>query len=180
MNEKYYINRIRQNDKQALDIFIRELYPDVYRFVYRKMNGLDISKDITQEAFLRFIKNIRGYEHNGKVLSYLYKIASNLCVDYFRKNKNEDVEIEEVILKDEKVNVHESVLNKIKKDILMNYIQNLKSKEQDVIILKYFHQYTFKEIAMLFEISESTVKSRHKSALIKLKTMVKEEDFNER
>ena len=178
MNEKNLINRMKQNDKQALDIFIRELYPDVYRFVYCKMNGLDISKDITQEVFLRFIKNIRSYEHNGRVLSYLFKIASNLCMDYFRKNRNEDIEIEEAILKDD-TDVHESVLRKIKQEKLLSYIYVLKGKEQDVILLKYFHGYTFKEIASIYDTPESTIKSRHKSALIKLKKMIKEGDFDE-
>lgn len=180
MHEKYYINRIKHNDKQALDMFIRELYPDVYRFVYHKMNGADISKDITQEVFLRFIKNVMGYEHNGKVLNYLFCIASHLCVDYFRKNKKaEYIEIEEGISKDEKINVHEEVIAKLKKEELLKYIYLLHPKEQDVILLKYFHQLTLIEIAKMYNTPESTIKSRHAKALLKLKQLLKEGEFDE-
>ena len=76
-------------------------------------------------------------------------------------------------------NVHEAILNQIRNEELMLYIGELSDAQQDVILLKYFHQMTFKEIAESFSIPISTVKTRHTAALKKLSTLWKEGDYHE-
>ena len=87
MNEKAYLKEIRKGNQEALNAFIETLYPSVYRYVFCKVSGKEEAKDITQEVFLRFIKQIHNYQSNGKVLAYLYTIAMNCCHTYYRKEK---------------------------------------------------------------------------------------------
>ena len=180
MKEQMIINKIKKGDQRALDSLIRELYPPIYTFAYRKVQGDDVAKDITQEVFLRFIRQIPNYRCEGKTLHYLYRITSNLCHDYFRKMKREyNVDIDEKSneLHDES-NVHESILNQIRNEELRLYISELKEEHQDVILLKYFHQMTFKEIAESFHIPLSTIKTRHTAALKQLSKRWKEGENN--
>lgn len=169
MNEKYYIKRIRHGDHQALDQFIEILYPQVYEFIYHKVQG-DIAKDLTQEVFVRFIRALPTYQSEGKVLNYLYKISSHVCLTYFKQNKNHLSYEDELVEGHE--NVHEAILKQFDKEELDQAIYQLKPLQQDVIILKYFKQYTFIEIASLYNVSVSTIKSRHYQALIKLKKIM--------
>ena len=127
--------------------------------------------------FIRFIRQIPTYHHEGKLLHYLYRIASNVCKDHYKKREyHEDIQDLEYQLEDEKT-VHETVLTQMRNEELMLFIDKLNDNQQNVILLKYFHQLTFKEIAQLYHIPISTVKSRHTQALIKLRSYMKEGDF---
>lgn len=179
MRETHLINKIKKGDQRALDTLLQEMYPQVYTFVYRKLQGDDVAKDVTQETFLRFIRQIVNYRCEGKTLHYLYKIAGNVCRDHYRKSKRESyesIESKETMLSSEE-DVHESILNQMRNEELMLYIRQLSEDQQNVILLKYFHQMTFKEIATLYEVSDSTIKSRHIAALKKLKSLWKEDTY---
>lgn len=177
MNESNLIRKIKKGDENAMDILIQSYYPFIYAYVSRKMLMDDCAKDITQEVFLRFLRYLPTYRQEGKLLHYLYRRASNVCKDYYRKMQyHEDISELDYMIEDD-TNVHESILNQLKYEELMLWISKLNDIQQDVIILKYFHQLTFKEIADIHHIPVSTVKSRHTQALIKLRKLMKEGGF---
>lgn len=175
MNEKRLIYKIRKGNQEALEFLISELYPSIYAFVYRKMQGDDIAKDITQEVFVRMIREVMTYREEGKLLHYLYRIASNLCVDEYRRRKvrcHENLDEVEHMICDEG-NLHEEVLQLMDKEELLEQIGTLPYVQQDVLLLHYFHQLTYQEIATAYGLALSTVKSRHRAALNALYTKMK-------
>lgn len=178
MNEKYYIRRIQKGDHRALDHFIELLYPQVYCFICHKIKDENIAKDITQDTFVRFIRALPTYHSEGKVLNYLYKIASHVCYDYFKKEKNYLI-LEDELIADETIDVHETIIKNMTSTQLQEAIYELKPAMQDIIILKYYHQYTFKEISEIYHIPISTVKTRHYQALIQLKKQMEGEHIDE-
>lgn len=174
MDEYKYIKKIRNGDQNALNELIEFLYPQLYRFVYRKLQGDDATGDIVQDSFIRFVRVIPTYQVQGKVIHYLFKIASNLCADYWKKKGREsDCEMNDEDFIDEDVNIHEQVIKKINHEIILKYLQDLSLAQQDVILLKYYEHFTFKEIAMIYQVSESTIKSRHTQAIQKLRRKMK-------
>lgn len=180
MREKR-ITKIKKGDPCALDSMIREYYPQIYAFTYRKLCGDDVAKDITQEVFVRFIQQLPMYRNEGKTLHYLYRIASNLCHDYFRDRKrkwSEDLDEKQNELYEQQP-LHETILEKMQHEELMLYIQSLSEVQQDVILLKYFHQLTFKEISECCDTPISTIKTRHHAALKKLQQLWKEGEQDE-
>lgn len=181
MSEHALIKKIKKGDQHALDTFIREMYPSVYTFAYRKMQGDDLCKDITQEVFIRFIKSIPMYHEEGKSLHYLYRITSNVCKDFYKKSKHQyydDIDEKAYLFADEE-DVHETILIKLRDKELFVYIQSLSIQQQDIILLKYYHQLTFQEIADILLLPLSTVKSRHIAALKVLRKCYKESEENE-
>lgn len=181
MREQQILHKIKKGDQQTLNNFIQDLYPYVYSFTYRKMQGDDSVKDITQEVFVRFIRQLPMYHAQGKTLHYLYRIASNLCHDYHRKMQRDlhtDIDRQENLISADS-DVHEVILDQIRNEELMYYIGELSDSQQDVILLKYYHQMTFKEIAQSFSIPVSTVKTRHTAALKRLCALWKEGGYHE-
>ena len=176
MREKDYIRRMQKGDHHALDEFIEILYPQVYTFIYYKVKGEDIAKDLTQDVFVRFIRALPTYQSEGKVLNYLYKISSHVCYSYYKGLKG-DLLLDDELVSDKHVNVHEAIIKQFKQDELQKAIYQLKPVQQDVIILKYFEQYTFQEIADIYHLSVSTVKSRHYQALVRLKKIMEGADY---
>lgn len=180
MRESNLIRRIKKGDNKALEFLIHEYYPSIYSFVSRKMQMDDSAKDITQEVFIRFIRQIPTYRHEGKLMHYLYRIASNVCKDHYKKIEyHEDIETMAYQL-DTGVDVHEVILTQMRNEELMLLIDQLSDDQQNVIVLKYYQQLTFQEIADLYHLPVSTIKSRHTQALIKLRKFMKERDEYER
>lgn len=175
MNEKYYIKRIRKGDHDALDQFIEILYPQVYIFIYRKVQD-DIAKDLTQEVFIKFIRALPTYKSQGKVLNYLYCISSHVCLNYWKRTKK-DLPLEDELIEGDN-NVYETVIHKLTQEQLLKALKELKPEIQDIMILKYFEQYTFKEIADIYHLNISTVKTRHYQALIRLRKILERSQNN--
>lgn len=177
MNEKAYLREIRRGNTSALNSFIEELYPPVYRFVFCKVSGKEEAKDITQEVFLRFIKQIHNYKSDGKVMAYLYTIAMNCCRSYYRKAQKHDyLELNDQLAADER-DINEQVLDSLQFDELKSYLLQLPDKDQNVLIFHYLKQMTFKEIAELSDEQEATIKTRHYRALKKIRDLMKEGDL---
>lgn len=177
MNERYYIKRIRQGDHRALDLFIEELYPQVYTFIHHKIQDEALAYDLTQDVFVRFIRALPTYRSEGKVLNYLYTIASRVCLSYLKTQKQNLVFCDEIFI-DEAQDIHEDMLKHMTQDYLQTMIYQLKPEYQDIIILKYFHAYTFKDISKIYHLPESTVKTRHYQALKQLKKWIERDEKN--
>ena len=88
MNQKLLIYQIKKGNKQALEELIHHFYPDVYRYIYLKLTIKEDAKDLCQEVFLRFIRQIPMYHDKGKLINYLYTIAYSVCMDYFRTQQS--------------------------------------------------------------------------------------------
>ena len=72
---------------------IGEQYDKVYRYCYFKVHDKRLAEDLTQETFLRYFMQ-HSYIHRGKQLAYLYTIARNLCIDYYRRHQEEGLKEE--------------------------------------------------------------------------------------
>ena len=75
-------------DKGEIEILIEKNYMSIYKYCFFHVGNREIAQDITQEVFLKFIREIDRYREYGKLLNYLYVIAKNTIRDYVRKIKN--------------------------------------------------------------------------------------------
>lgn len=79
------IRKMRQGDEEAIDLFVRKYYPDIFRYCRYHCFDTEYAEDLTQETFVRFFEKFAEYHHFGKAKNYLYTIAGNLCKDYYKK-----------------------------------------------------------------------------------------------
>lgn len=168
MKEKHLVKKIQAGDQHALDELISKLYPQIYSYVYVRMKGNECSKDITQEVFLNFIKNIDRFEFIGKTKHYLLRMAVNGCHNWYRTHP---------IQEDDDKLKNMSVEPLYPQRDLKSLLTTLPMQQQEVLILRYYEELKIKEIADILGISENTVKTRIRLGLEKLRKITKKEDW---
>ncbi len=168
---------LAKKDRNAFGVIYNKYFERIYLFVYKRVQDEAIAGDVCQEAMLKAMFNIEKYENRGAPFSaWLYRIASNEVNLYFRRSKKRiRVEIQE---KDVQTLMQEIKLEKIEmqdqQKMLINALNGLKPEQSEIIDLRFFMQYSFKEIANFYEISEANAKMRLYRILDRLKKAVKE------
>lgn len=156
----------RKEGRMSADL--EEQYDKIYRYCYMKLGHRQTAEDITQETFLRFLADHR-YQDMGRELAYLYTIARNQCIDYYRKQKpltlSEEVPLE---------NGEERLLTSL---ALQKAVGRLSEEEQELIFLKYVNELTAAEISRILGWSRYAVYRRLKACLKKLKENLGKEEF---
>lgn len=137
---------MKKKKKLFEKIFDKEI-DNIFRYIFLKVDSREIAEDLTQSVFLRLWEKLEDVE-NPK--SFLYKLASDAVVDFYRK-KNRDfvLGLHEYLPKDEKVNIEEEILKNIQLEEIKNAIGFLKDDYQNVIIWHYLNGLSIQEIAQL-------------------------------
>lgn len=178
MSEHQLIKALRKGSDSAVNELIQQYYPPIYRYVCMKLNSEQDADSVTWDVFQRFIRQIPTYREQGKLLGYLYTIASSCCIDHLRREqRHRHLPLEEEILTSE--DRQDDVIRSLEYEHLHRLIVVLPPKEQDVIYFYYLKQMSFREIGNLLDIPPSTLKARHARALIRLRALWKEESDDE-
>lgn len=167
MDEKELVCRAKIGDKEALNELIEIYYDEVYSFLYRRMGNKTAAEDVTQDTFIKFIKNLPYYKEKNKLKSFLFTIAINTSNDFFRRHKQETSllsldNVGEEITENETLQKEEAL-------IVRQAVLSLPDVQRDVIILRFYHDLKIKEIASVQKVPIPTVKTRLRRALKALK-----------
>ncbi|MGW9686132.1 RNA polymerase sigma factor [Flagellimonas sp. 2504JD1-5] len=167
-------------DEKALEGLINRHNQRISSFIYSKVLDRDVAEDIFQDTFIKVIKTLkRGtYSEEGKFLPWVMRIAHNLIIDHFRKNKrmpkfegNDDFNIFSVI-KDEKLNAEKQIIkDQIDSDLTL-LIDELPEDQKEVLIMRIYKDMSFKEISENTGVSINTALGRMRYALINLRKIV--------
>jgi RNA polymerase sigma-70 factor (ECF subfamily) len=155
---------------------IEQQYDKLLRYCYMKLRDRTLAEDVTQETFIRFFES-KDYHSIGKEMAYLYTIARNLCIDYFRKQKEELIEdlpakIQEMPDSSDKV---ESIVDQLS---IEQALDHLTDDEREAVVLRFSGELSVEDIAKTMGISRFAVRRRISSALEKLrKEMERNEEF---
>ena len=155
------------------DIFIQP----VYRYVFYKV-AKDDAMDLTESVFLKVWEHLKSYSRlKGAFSSWVFKIAHNVVVDYYRMKK-EHVDLDDVVLPDESREGNPRLMaeNSLNQDLLRKALAKLKQKYQDVLILRYVNGLEHREIARVMRRSEGSLRILKFRALQALKKVM--EDMN--
>jgi RNA polymerase sigma-70 factor (ECF subfamily) len=160
----------RSGDRRAFAELV-ELYKDkIYHLGYRMLNQKQEAEDVVQETFLRVYMNLERYDENQKFSTWIYRIATNLCIDRLRKKKpnysidaemsdNEGTDWHAILPSDEAGPEEELILSETQHNI-RNAIQSLPDKYRTVVVLRYLHDMSLQEISDVLEMPVTTVKTR--------------------
>lgn len=138
----------------------------------------DLSLDLTQEIFISALQSIHTYDRKkASFRTWLYRLASNKIVDYFRSKSYRYTQmarqIDDYEIMDE-VDMVISLEYKEEIEKVTAIVNQLESSSQQIIRLKLFGEYTLKEIATMESIPLSTVKTRYYSSLKRIRTEMEE------
>lgn len=168
----------RKSDKDAANELISKYYKEVYTYVYKQTIDKELSMDLTQDIFINVLKSIHGYdEKKANFRTWLYRIATNRLVDYYRsrsyKYSNTLVSIDNIQIFNEK-DLEITVENREDVKMIITAVNGLDILSQQIFRLKIFADYTFNKISKVLNIPESTVKTRYYSILKKIREEFKE------
>jgi len=161
-----------KKDRNAFALIYDKYFERIYLFIYKRVGDEAAAGDICQDAMLKAMFNIHKYEFRGVPFSaWLYRIASNEVNLYFRKKKKMlTVEVEE---KHVKVLMHEVKIETIEieddQEKIISILNSLKPEYTEIIELRFFMEYSFKEIAEFYSITEANAKMRLYRILEKVK-----------
>jgi RNA polymerase sigma-70 factor, ECF subfamily len=170
------IEKARQGDFVAFGELVKEYYPVVERFAYQLGNHRDEIEDITQEVFVKVYRFLDQYT-NAKFTTWLYKITLNVSRDMGRKKSQINRKFLKIKLeREEYPEIEASILMKEEDRVLHLCLQRLDEKYRVPIILFYFHDKRYEEIAEILNMSLSSVKTRLLRGKSKLKQLLEEEE----
>jgi RNA polymerase sigma-70 factor (ECF subfamily) len=121
------------------------------------------AEDAAQETFIRAYKAISRYDANRKFSSWLLTIASNYCIDQHRRKKLPTFSYDSLPvpdIPDKKPGMESKITKKEERDVMMKMLDTLNAKDRSAIILRYWYEYSYEEIAQSLSLSVSAVKSR--------------------
>lgn len=141
-----------------------EQYDKIYWYCYMKLKHRQAAEDVTQETFLRFLEN-NTYKDMGKEISYLYRIAGNLCIDLMRRQKWEELS-EEIPDCDCTDDVQEQITLNMD---LKRALDSLDTRQRELVFLRYVNELSVGKTAKILGISRFALYRKEKECMKKLK-----------
>ena len=152
------LQKIKDEDMAYMDKLITLYYLDIFRYCLWHTPNRQTAEDAAQETFLKMARYFKKYVHNGKFRAYIYKVASNVCIDIWRKKKTESLT--------EDLSYREQGFEKVEADLdLKDLVQKLPEKHREIVLLRFAQDLSLREIAEIENIPLRTVQSRLRSAL---------------
>jgi RNA polymerase sigma-70 factor (ECF subfamily) len=168
-NESEWLVRAQQGDDEAFAHVVKEYQRPVYNLCYRMLGNPNDAEDAAQETFLRAYKSLSRYDRNRSFATWLMSIASHYCIDLLRKKRLTTVSLDD----DNKSwfepadpGPHpESVVSQWEKqEQVQELLEILSPKDRAAVVMRYWYDYSYKEIADMLSLTVSAVKSRlHRS-----------------
>ena len=174
-----------QGDEAALSVLISRHQQRIYSFIYSKVYDRDVTEDIFQDTFIKVIRTLKrgGYNEEGKFLPWVMRIAHNLVIDYFRKNKRMpkfdntgDFNIFSV-LGDPDLNAEKRIIKDQVEEDVRKLIEELPEDQRDVLVMRIYKDMSFKEIAERTDVSINTALGRMRYALINLRKVIEKNNI---
>ncbi len=178
-----YIN----GNEEALATLLQRHKRRIFSSIYVIVRDRALAEDIFQDTFFKVIQTLKRnqYSEEGKFLPWVLRIARNLIIDHFRKNKKlptvpvyvtedgEEVDVFATIASNDDGFKNDKEQNQFRKKI-RSMIGSLPDEQKEVVIMRMYYDMSFKEIADFCNVSINTSLGRMRYALINLKKMIEE------
>ncbi|HQZ25074.1 sigma-70 family RNA polymerase sigma factor [Flavobacterium franklandianum] len=174
------VKKYVDGDENALTVLINRHQSKIFGFIYSKISDRDISNDIFQDTFIKVIRTLKSksYNEEGKFLPWVMRIAHNLIIDHFRRNKKMPMfrETEEFsifsIMSDNSLTIENKIIQDQVEIDLRKLIEELPADQKEVLIMRMYQDMSFKEISELTGVSINTALGRMRYALMNMRKVI--------
>lgn len=180
MGDQEWSRGIRSGKKEYLTEAAERYYDDIYRFCCFETGNTEDSYDLAQETFLRFIRYAGDFRYRN-LKGYLLTVAMNVCRDYFNRENSKNTReggYEEELFSRPEPGEHGPEAAAERDDYtdrLMKALSELPQMQRDAILLHYFQELKYREIGRLTGAGTSTVKSRVRQGMGRLREILGED-----
>jgi RNA polymerase sigma-70 factor (ECF subfamily) len=163
------VQKATKGDQKAYTELMDRYRDAIYFMLLKMVNNTSDAEDLTIEAFGKAFKNIEQYAPNYAFSTWLFKIATNNCIDFIRKKKANTVSLDQNDDDSDKaptdimaavLDPEESMIKSQKLKIMRSIVSRLKPRYRKLIELRYFKEYSYDEISEELELPIGTVKAQ--------------------
>ncbi len=163
------VQKAREGDQKAFAELLGRYRDAIYFMLLKMVSNASDAEDLTIEAFGKAFKNISQYTPNFAFSTWLFKIATNNCIDFIRKKRaatisldhsNEDNDTASVTIQSDSPDPEAHLINSQKIRLLREVVSKLKPRYRTLVELRYFKEYSYEEIADELDLPIGTVKAQ--------------------
>ncbi len=158
MNEQVIIKKCQRGDLEEFGLLYDQYIKKIYDFIYYKTHHKETAEDLTSLTFMKALGNINTYKATkGTFSAWLYQIARNTVIDYYRTRKS-DVNITDVWDLSSDENLDQDMDSKEKLKDVKKYLKKLTGEQRDIVIMRVWQEMSYQEIAVIMNKSEASCK----------------------
>lgn len=189
-SDQELLSKYLSGNENAFEILLNRHQQKVFSKVYFMVNNQELAEDLFQETFLKVINTLKDgrYNEEGKFLPWVMRIAHNLVIDHFRREKknqtispnvggpDDDFDLFQIIQNDEE-NIEDIIVKEEIETELMALLEMLPDEQKQVVYMRHFQDLSFKEISENTNVSINTALGRMRYALINLRKIMVEKSI---
>ena len=165
-NEQVWLEQARQGDKIAFGKLIEAYQTPVYNLAYRMLHNSREAEEAAQEAFIRAYTRLDSYDPKRKFSTWMLSITSNYCIDLLRKRRGIMLSIDEplpphpALMSDSDKRPERQVMLSEQQEMVQLLLAELSEDYRQAVVLRYWHDLSYEEIAEIMNTTISAIKSR--------------------
>ncbi len=160
-------------EREAFEKLYAEFYTPLYRYMYFRLKNRSDALDLTQTVFFKFWKNIGSYKEAGTPSAFLYTIARNTLIDFFRTKKHDAIPSDELVAKQDEATVPELPRDDSFAEEIRNSLLILGDSEREIITLRFMSELSNAEISTITGKTEPAIRQIQSRALRALREHLK-------
>ena len=174
-NEEELVFSLKQKSEKAFSYLYDNYSAALYGIITNIVSDMEIANDVMQEAFVNIWKNFNTYDSSkGRLFTWMLNIARNAAIDKLRSRSYREMKKNQPIGNDVSITGEMGFANPAFNDFgLKKLMMQLKEEQRILVELSFFQGYTHEEISKIIGIPLGTVKTRIRTALIQLRTLIK-------
>ena len=182
ISDQALVKQYIAGDESSLEKLIVRHRDRVFGAIYNFTKDVYLTEDLFQEVFIKVVNKLREGKYNdeGKFLPWVLRMAHNLCIDNYRKTKrqvsivtSEEFDLFEILPVDS-TNGEEMIIDQQLKDKVRHLLNELPEEQREVVLLRHYFEFSFKEISELTGVSINTALGRMRYALINLRKVIED------
>jgi RNA polymerase sigma-70 factor (ECF subfamily) len=168
--ELQWIAAARRGDRNAFSRLVQAYQIPVYNLAYRMLGNAQEAEDASQEAFLRAYKRLNTYQPDKKFSNWILSITSHYCIDLLRRRRFQWLSVEDdpavAWLSSDEEQPDDAALRRERSEEVRALLDRMEPGYRAPLVLRYWHDLSYKEIAEILELTEPAVKTRlHRARL---------------
>jgi RNA polymerase sigma factor (sigma-70 family) len=176
-NDLLLVDQAKKGNEKAFASLLNRYRDSIYFMLLKMVNNASDAEDLTIEAFGKAFRNLESYTPNFAFSTWLFKIATNNCIDFIRKKQSspsiidqgpDEMDTYTVNIQSDMPDPEEALINRQKIAQLREVVETLKPRYKKLIELRYYKEYSYEEISKELDLPIGTIKAQ----LFRAKTLL--------